>query len=51
MEHKVRDIISRLEATESLPEVEKARERADCSAEQHRKATMLWFAAAGLEPR
>jgi FMN phosphatase YigB (HAD superfamily) len=50
-EHRVFDVVSRLTDTEHLPELEEARTTADCSAEQHRGATMAWFAAAGLEPR
>lgn len=46
----VTPIVARLQAALELPEVVRAQRDADCSADRHRAATMLWFAEAGLDP-
>jgi HAD superfamily hydrolase (TIGR01509 family) len=46
----VREVVAGLEATDQLPVVQAARRTADCSAEQHRDSTLLWFSEAGLDP-
>jgi HAD superfamily hydrolase (TIGR01509 family) len=46
---EVLQIVEDLRAAGELPEVVEARAEADCSAEKHRTATMLWYSEAGLD--
>lgn len=45
----VRDLVARLAVTEQSSEVQSARRTADCSAQQHRASTLMWFSSAGLD--
>jgi HAD superfamily hydrolase (TIGR01549 family) len=45
----VTEIVDRLREARELPSVVRAQATADCSAEEHRSATMLWFSEANLE--
>jgi hypothetical protein len=44
------EIVRRLQAASKLRVVSEAQDRADCSAELHRNAAMLWYGEADLEP-
>jgi HAD superfamily hydrolase (TIGR01509 family) len=46
---EVANFVDRLRVAGELPTVVSAQATADCSAEQHRKATMLWYSEAGLD--
>lgn len=46
---EVAKVVDRLRVAGELPTVVSARATADCSPEQHRKATMLWYSEAGLD--
>lgn len=46
---EVIEIVDRLRAASVLPNVVRAQASADCSAEKHRSATMLWYAEAKLD--
>lgn len=45
----VTEIVDRLREARELPSVVSAQATADCAAEQHRAATMLWFSEANLD--
>ena len=45
----VAELVDRLRQARELPSVVSAHARADCAAEQHRAATMLWFSEANLD--
>jgi HAD superfamily hydrolase (TIGR01509 family) len=49
-ESEVIDLVSRLQVASKLRAVAEAYRRADCSAELHRNAAMLWYGEADLEP-
>jgi phosphoglycolate phosphatase-like HAD superfamily hydrolase len=50
-ESEVVDIVHRLHIASKLRAVVEARAKADCSADLHRNAAMLWFGEADLEPQ
>jgi HAD superfamily hydrolase (TIGR01549 family) len=49
-ESEVAALVRRLQAASKLPTVTEAQGGADCSADLHRNAAMLWYREAGLEP-
>jgi HAD superfamily hydrolase (TIGR01509 family) len=48
-ESEVADLVRRLQVASKLRVVTEAQDRADCSADLHRSATMLWYGEADLE--
>jgi HAD superfamily hydrolase (TIGR01549 family) len=49
-ESEVADLVRRLQAASKLRVVAEAQDRADCSADLHRNAAMLWYEEADLDP-
>ena len=49
-ESEVVDLVRRLQVARKLRAVAEAEGRADCSADLHRNAAMLWYGLADLEP-